>query len=276
MVALADVAVSSGALKTSAGGNMTFFGVGNLLKGAAIGSGAIVSVATGAALTLSGGTISSGATLDVASGGTVTVSGTVTNAGTLYASGSGGVIEIPSGAVVNGGVAEIGNGIVEIGGASKENVSFLSGGSGILQLNSATAYTGKVSNFGLGTSAHGDSNEQIDLTAITYSVGVVGKTYSGNTASGVLKITSGTATVATISMTGSYVTSDFTLAAGSGGSGTVITDPSVVAGGVQSPSIALFGNYIAGSFVTAAGGQGGAVISNTWQGLQPLLTHPHT
>jgi hypothetical protein len=36
----------------------------------------------------------------------------------------------------------------------------------------------------------------------------------------------------------------------------------------------LFGSYIAGSFVTA-GGQGGTVISNTTQGEQPMLTHPH-
>jgi hypothetical protein len=35
-----------------------------------------------------------------------------------------------------------------------------------------------------------------------------------------------------------------------------------------------FGNDIAGSFVTA-GGQGGTVISNTAQGEQVLLTHPH-
>jgi hypothetical protein len=273
MVALSDVAVSGGTLKTSAGGDITFFGAGNLLKGAAIGSGATVSVATGAALTLSGGTISSGATLDVASGGTVVVSGTTANSGTLYASGSGSVIEIAGGAVVNGGTTEVGDGKVEIAGASKENVSFLSNGSGILQLNSAATYTGKVSNFGFGTSAHNGHNEQIDLTAITYSTGVVSETYSGGTASGVLKVVSGATTVATISMTGAYVTSNFTLAAGSGGSGTIITDPSGVT--VQGPNVALFGNYIAGSFVTA-GGQGGTVISHSAQGEQPLLTHPHT
>jgi hypothetical protein len=185
------------------------------------------------------------------------------------------VIEVASGAVVNGGTTEIGDGTVEIASASKENVSFLSNGSGILELNSATTYTGKVSNFGVGASAHSDHNEQIDLTAVTYLAGVVSETYSGSTASGVLKVTSGGTTVATISMTGAYVTSDFTLAAGSGGSGTVITDPSVVAGGMQSPNIVLFGNYIAGSFVTATAGQGGTGLSNTAQGEQPLLTHPH-
>jgi hypothetical protein len=50
--------------------------------------------------------------------------------------------------------------------------------------------------------------------------------------------------------------SDFKFSTGASGSGTIITDPSVVAGGVQSANAALFGNYIAASFVTAAGGQG--------------------
>jgi hypothetical protein len=43
----------------------------------------------------------------------------------------------------------------------------------------------------------------------------------------VLTITSGTKTVATINMSGSYVTSNFHLRAGSGGIGTIITDPLV-------------------------------------------------
>jgi hypothetical protein len=83
---------------------------------------------------------------------------------------------------------------------------------------------------------------------------------------------SGAAIVATIAMVGSYVTSNFTLSAGVVGSGTVITDPS--GGAAHSANLALLGNYIAGSLVTAAG-QGGAVISNTSQGEQTLLTHPH-
>jgi autotransporter passenger strand-loop-strand repeat protein len=218
------------------------------------------------------GTLINSSTIDVESGATLTLSGTTSNAGILFADGSGSLIDIVG--VVSGGTTEIGNGKVEIAGASKENVSFLSNGSGTLELNSATTYTGKVSNFGVGASAHSDHNEQIDLTAVTFSAGVVSETYSGSTASGVLKVVSGAITVATISMTGAYVTSDFTLSAGSGGSGTIITDPSVVAGGIQSPNIALFGNYIAGSFVIAAG-QGGTVVSNTAQSEQPLLTHPH-
>jgi hypothetical protein len=64
--------------------------------------------------------------------------------------------------------------------------------------------------------------------------------------------------------------SDFKFSTGASGSGTIITDPSVVAGGVQSANAALFGNYIAASFVTAAGGQGGAVFGEEPQ-TQPLL-----
>jgi hypothetical protein len=77
-------------------------------------------------------------------------------------------------------------------------------------------------------------------------------------------------------MIGSYSSSNFMLSAGAGGSGTVITDPPVVGGGVQNANIALFGNYIAGSFVTAAG-QGGAVSSEAAPSVseQPALTRPH-
>jgi hypothetical protein len=93
----------------------------------------------------------------------------------------------------------------------------------------------------------------------------------------VLTISSGGSIVATIDFAGAYVTSDFHLSGGSGGSGTIITDPTVVGGGVQSANIALLGNYIAAGFVTAAGGHGGTIISEAAQSVnqQPLLTHPH-
>ena len=59
-------------------------------------------------------------------------------------------------------------------------------------------------------------------------------------------MSSGGTLVATIDMTGKYVTSDFNLAAGSGGSGIIITDPDGHHGGkVHSANIALFGGYIA-------------------------------
>jgi autotransporter passenger strand-loop-strand repeat protein/probable HAF family extracellular repeat protein len=260
--------LSSGTETASSGGTAidpTILSGGTLI----VSSGGLVDVQSGA--TNSGKLINS-ATIDVESGATLTLSGTTSNAGTLFADGAGSLIDIVG--VVSGGTTEVGDGTVEIAGASKENISFLSNGSGILELNSATTYTGKISNFGVATSAHSDHNEQLDLTAITYSSSTVSETYSGSTASGVLKVVSGATTVATISMTGAYVTSDFTLAAGSGGSGTIITDPS--GGIVHSANAALLGNYMAGSFVVAAGGQGGPVISNAWQGELPLLAHSHT
>ena len=80
------------------------------------------------------------------------MSGTVTNGGTLFASAAGDLIEIASGAVVNGGVAQIGNGIVDIAGSSGESVKFLSNGSGGLKIadtvGHTSAFSGKVSGFG--------------------------------------------------------------------------------------------------------------------------------
>ena len=95
------------------------------------------------------------------------------------------------------------------------------------------------------------------------------------TSGGVLIVTSSGATVAEIDLTGRYVTSNFELTSGAGGSGTIITDPPAPQGGeVHSANIALLGNYIA-SF--AAGGHGGFVVSH---GLDieppPPLVHPHT
>jgi hypothetical protein len=269
-ISLAGATILGGTLATSGGSAAleTVSASADVIAGATVASGSLVEVTSGSTLTFSGGTLESGATVETLSGGTAIVGGTVANSGTLYASGAGSLLDIAG--VVNGGVAEVGNGTVDIAGASSENVSFLSNGGGGLLLNSATTYTGKVSNFAVGTSAHGDHNEYIDLTAVTYTP-AVNETYSGSTSSGVLTVTSGVTTVATISMTGSYFTSNFILSAGAGG-GTIITDPS--GGRVHSVDVALFGNYIAGSFVTAAG-QGGTVISNTAQGEQPLLTQPH-
>ena len=162
------------------------------------------------------------------------VSGTVADAGVVVRKRVRQLpCEIASGAVVNGGVAVVGNGIVDIQGASKENVRFVASGSGGLDLGDPTAYTGKVTGFG--GSGHSNHNQFIDLTGVTFSSGVVSETYSGNTTSGVLTVTSGGTTVASIDLIGSYVTSDFHLAAGSGGSGTIITDPQ---GGQTSATIA--------------------------------------
>ena len=56
---------------------------------------------------------------------------------------------------------------------------------------------------GFGGSGHSNHSQFIDLTAVTFSSGVVSETYSGNTTSGVLTVTSGGTTVANIDMVGS-------------------------------------------------------------------------
>ena len=88
---------------------------------------------------LSGVTIGLGTVLDVADNETLTLSGTIKNSGTLFADGAGSEVDIVSGAVVNGGVAEIGDGIVEIAGSSGESVRFLSTGSGGLEIGDTRA-----------------------------------------------------------------------------------------------------------------------------------------
>ena len=91
---------------------------------------------------------------------------------------------------------------------------------GGLELAAASSYTGTVSGFGGGS--HTNGSQFIDLTAVKFNSNVH-SSFSG----GVLTITSGTKTVATIDMNGSYVTSNFHLRAGSSGIGNIITDPSV-------------------------------------------------
>jgi hypothetical protein len=80
------------------------------------------------------------------------------------------VVLITSGAVVTGGVAEIGNGTVFIAASSSENVSFLANGSGGLVLNGlGNAYAGRVSGFGVGSSAHSDHDHFIDFDAVNFA-----------------------------------------------------------------------------------------------------------
>jgi hypothetical protein len=168
---------------------------------------------------------------------------------------------------VNGGVAKIGNGIFDIEGASKENVRFVASGSGGLDLADPTAYTGKVAGFG--GPGHTNPNQFIDLTGVTFSSGVVSETYSGNSTSGVLTVTSGSTTVASIDLVGSYVTSDFHLAAGSGGSGTIITDPQ----GGQA-QVALLSQYMASVFPAGGAIQQTSLLSDVHAPPTLLLTTP--
>ena len=205
-ISLVDVTISGGTLKSSAGGQITAFN-GSTLSGVTIAALSFLIDINGSILTLKSGTIGAGAIIET-SGGTAIVSGTVTNGGTLFASAAGDLIEIASGAVVNGGVAQIGNGIVDIAGSSGESVKFLSNGSGGLQIadtvGHTSAFSGRVSGFG--GSGHSNQAQFIDLVSVT-SAGAITSSYvsanAGNT-SGTLFISSGGTMVAAIKMIGTY------------------------------------------------------------------------
>ena len=137
----------------------------------------------------------------------------------------------------------------------------------------SAGYSGTVSGFGGSNGA--DTTEFIELGSVPYSSGVVSANYEPNgahpTSGGVLIVTSSGATVAEIDLAGRYVTSNFDLTSGAGGSGTIITDPPAPQGGnAHSANIALLGNYIA-SF--AAGGLGGFVVSHG-SDIEPLPLGP--
>ena len=235
-VILENSTISGGILRASgtSAAIVTVNGTTDAIIGAAIALKSLVEATSGSTLTLSGGTIGSGALVETLNGGTATVSGTVNNSGTLFASGSGSLLEIANGAVVNGGVAEVGNGIVDIQGASSENVTFQAGGSGGLDLADdaadPTAYTGKVFGFGVsGGISHADHTQYIDLTSVSFAAGQISASYTSANASntsGTLIVSSGSAVVADITLVGAYVTSNFHISSGAGGT-VEITDPSV-------------------------------------------------
>jgi hypothetical protein len=214
-------------------------------------SGADVLLAT------SGKTITNSGLISVENGATLTLSGTVRNSGTLFA--DAGTLDIDG--VVSGGTTVIGNGTVDLQQASNEDVAFQLGGTGGLDL-ATSAYTGKVSGFGNG----GNTSQYIDLTNIAFN-GNVHRSYSGNTTSGVLTVTSGAAVVARINMVGNYTTSSFKLGADSGGH-VQITDP---------PSSA---SNTAGSGTVTSGGSNGTPFidkTSTFTGtLAGLWAHDHT
>ena len=238
-ISLVDVTISGGTLKSSAGGQITAFD-SSTLSGVTIAASSFLIDINDSILTLKGGTIGAGAIIET-SGGTAIVSGTVTNGGTLFASAAGDLIEIASGAVVNGGVAQIGNGIVDIAGSSGESVKFLSNGSGGLKIadtvGHTSAFSGKVSGFG--GSGHSNHTQFIDLVSVT-SAGVITSSYlSANAAntSGTLFISSGGTMVAAIKMVGGYSVGDFHITSGAGGT-VAITDPAVPNGGSVQPRAA--------------------------------------
>ncbi len=298
---LDNATISGGKLQTI-GTSATIETVGgttDTIKPATIVSGSLVDVTSGSTLTMSGGTIGFGATVETVSGGTAIFSGTVIDSGSLilggativaagaivettsggtaiingavpnfgklFASGAHSLVEIASGAVVNGGVAEVGNGLVDILGSSGENVTFLAGGTGGLDLGGlGSAYTGVVSGFGQNT------HQFIDFTEIGSAGATLGYT-STSSDSGVLTVSSGGSAVASIYLVGHYTSASFHISSGTGGSLEII-DPPVVGGGFA--NIALLGNYMASMFATSAV-HGSALTTETQTSQQPLLTHPH-
>ena len=183
---------------------------------------------------------------------------TVLNGGTLIA--NGGFVAIA--AASKGGTVVLDNGAVIIEGGRGTDVAFQFGGSGGLVLDVASAYTGKVSGFGDG----GNTSQSIDLPAIAFNSNVH-RSYSGNTTSGVLTVTSGTTTVAKINMIGNYTTANFNLSADSSGH-VQITDP---------PHSAS--NTASSGTVTSGGSNGASFLDNasTFSGtLAGLWAHDHT
>src|SRR5262249_8275244 len=112
------------------------------------------------------------------------------------------------------------------------NIAFLPTGSGGLEIADTNvnsgAFTGAVSGFG-GVN-HANHKQFIDLISVTSAAHTISFSYTSNTGSGTLTVSSGGAVVASIDLVGTYTSSSFHIV--SGISGTVaITDPEVVNGG---------------------------------------------
>ena len=237
------VAASSGGIVLSSGAlmeleNAQVSGTFNVSSGATVDAVAGLNVLAGT----SGYPIVNFGVIEVENGALV-LGGKIVNSGALIA--DNGTLEFVG--VVSGGTTLIGNGTVDIQQASGDNVTFQLGGTGGLELDVASAYTGKVSGFGNG----GNTSQYIDLTNIAFN-GNVHRSYSGNTTSGVLTVTSGTTVVAKIAMVGNYTTSSFKLGADSSGH-VQITDP---------PSSAS--NTAGSSTVTSGGSNGTSFIDKAW------------
>jgi hypothetical protein len=180
------------------------------------------------------------------------------------------MILIASGAVVTGGVAEIGDGTVFIAASSGENVAFVASGSGGLVLNgSGHAFTGMVSGFGFGSSAHSDHDQFIDFRSVNFAGATVTYT-SANAAntSGTLAVTDGLHS-ASVLLVGNYTLANFS--ATNIGGHIRITDPEAEP---PSANLGLLINYMAASFASS-GVHGGAMVTEAAEAAKtPLLAHP--
>jgi hypothetical protein len=138
------------------------------------------------------------------------------------------------------------------------------------------AYAGRVSGFGVGSSAHSDHDQFIDFDAVNFA----GATFTYTSANP--SNTSGTLTVinggnsASVLLVGNYSAGNFT-SANDGGGHIKITDPgaSPPAAAPLSVDLGLLINYMAAGFASS-GVHGGAEVTEAPQtAYAPLLAHPH-
>jgi autotransporter passenger strand-loop-strand repeat protein len=185
---------------------------------------------------------------------------TVASAGVAFAAtiSSGGTLLVSSGGALAGGLT-IAGGSATIDGtmAAGQTVSF-TGASGYLELDNVAGFQAKISGLRMPT-------QQIDLGGF-FAIGT-GETaaWSQTGTSGTLTVTDG-AQVANLTLIGTYVTSDFTLADDDRG-GTLITDPPPSA----APAAVRFAEAMAGFH----GGRGVAAIhagGTALLSVSPLLT----
>ncbi|QUD88290.1 NF038122 family metalloprotease [Phenylobacterium montanum] len=240
-------AVASGAA-ISSGGHDTVY-AGGQTSGTVIFSAAFETVSSAAVAV--GAVINAGGHEYVLSGGT-------TSGATVA---SGGVLSISSGGVVAGGLT-LGGGTANVSGVlgAGQTVTF-QGSGGLLDIANPSAFGAIISGFVLG--------DTIDLPSFTYSAGTESATWSQTGTSGTLTITDG-ALVANLTLSGSYVTSNFKLSADSTG-GTLINDPPVQA----AQNVTLFTQHLAG-LNSSPGPFAGSTVSSGGgaSALAFALTHP--
>jgi hypothetical protein len=166
----------------------------------------------------------------------------VTNSGTLEATGSGGLIvnsdvansgliwALGGNITINGAVTGSGSAMIDgtatlgFGAQSSADITFAADAAGTLILKDVANFTGTISGF--------SSNDQIDLTNISYPMAsVYNATYSSSTNITTLVITDGTSTDA-IKLVGNYTINTAWHFSGDGQGGTLLTD-SPVDGGIS-------------------------------------------
>jgi autotransporter passenger strand-loop-strand repeat protein len=181
---------------------------------------------------LSGGTvsaaiISSGGGLNISSGGKAIGADALAGGGIAVLSGgvgsalvvSGGNLVVYSGGALTGGLTiEAGTATISGTAAAGQTISF-TGPTGDLVLENLGGFAAKIA----GMSGTG---QKVDLLGFAYSSSTESAVWSQGTGSGTLTVTDG-AQVASLTLIGSYVTSNFTLS-NDGHGGTYVLDPPVV------------------------------------------------